>query len=98
MSRYDEILAVLKVIREHESVHDNDAVCNPCETMALAKAMDLEPQEVADRLSDAERRGHMILARKTKGDTEPYFVDVRLTQNGRAAAARAPSEPKEGSG
>ena len=89
MSRYDDVLAVLKVIRDHESVHDPKTACNPCETTALAKAMGLEPQEVADRLSDAEKRGHMITAKKTKGETEPYFVDVRLTPNGRAAVAHA---------
>ena len=85
---------MLKVVHEHESSRDADAACNPCETIALAKAMDLEPQEIADRLSDAERRGRMITARKTKGSTEPYFTDVRLTANGRAAVARAagPSE------
>ena len=86
MSRYADVLAVLKVVNDHESA---DAACNPCETTALAEAMGLEPQEVADRLSDAERRGHMITARKTKGATEPYFVDIRLTRNGRAAVAHA---------
>lgn len=87
MSRYDDVLAVLKVVHEHESTRDSEAACNPCETTALAEAMGLEPQEVADRLSDAERRGRMITARKIKGATEPYFVDVRLTANGRAAVA-----------
>ena len=29
------------------------------------------------------------MAKKTKGETEPYFVDVRLTPNGRAAVAHA---------
>jgi hypothetical protein len=91
VTRYDDVLAVLKVIHEHESVHDPELACNPCETTALAKAMDLEPQEVADRLSDALRRGHMITAKKTKGDTEPYFVDIRLTPNGRAAVAHQTS-------
>jgi len=91
MSRYDEVLAVLQVIRDHESIHDRGVACNPCETMALAGAIGLEPQEVADRLSDAERRGRMITARKAKGDTEPYFVDIRLTANGRAAVAHAKS-------
>jgi len=87
--KYDDVLAVLKVVQDHESVHDAERACNPCETVALAKAMDLEPQEVADRLSEAERRGRMITARKPKGDTQPYFVDVRLTANGRAAVAHA---------
>ena len=91
MSRYDDVLAVLKVVHDHESVHDPDIACDPCETTALAKAMSLEPQEVADRLSDAERRGRMITARKTKGETEPYFVDIRLTANGRAAVAHRSS-------
>ena len=91
MSRYDDVLAVLKVVRDHESIHDPE-VCNPCETTALAKAMGLEPQEVADRLSDAEKRGRMISANKTKGDTEPYFVDIRLTPNGRAALAHQTKE------
>jgi hypothetical protein len=89
MSRYDDVLAVLKVVRDHESVNDPAAACNPCETMALAKAMGLEPQEVADRLSDAQRRGQMITARKTKGETEPYFDNIRLTRNGRAAVEHA---------
>jgi len=87
--KYDDVLAVLKVVHEHESIHDPELGCNPCETTALAKAMDLDPQEVADRLSDAEKRGRMITSRKTKGDTEPYFVDIRLTANGRAAVAHA---------
>ena len=88
MSRYDDILAVLAVIHEHESLSAGDKGCNPCETAALAEAMGLEPQEVADRLSEAERRGRMITARKPKGSTEPYFVDIHLTPNGRAAVAR----------
>jgi len=87
VSRYDDVLAVLKVVHEHESVHDAAAACNPCETKALAEAMGLEPQEIADRLSDAEKRGRMITARKTKGETEPYFDNIRLTANGRAAVA-----------
>jgi len=91
VSRYDDVLAVLKVVHEHESVQ-TDKVCNPCDTAALAEAMNLEPQEVADRLSDAEKRGRMITARKTKGDTEPYFADVRLTANGRAAVAHKTNE------
>ena len=91
MTRYDDVLAVLKVVHEHESIQDPAAACNPCETTALAKAMDLEPQEIADRLADAQRRGHMITAKKTKGDTEPYFVDIRLTPNGRAAVAHQSS-------
>jgi len=90
VSRYDDILAVLAVIHEHESLGDHAKACNPCETTALAEAMDLEPQEIADRLSEAERRGRMITARKPKGITEPYFVDIRLTPNGRAAVARRP--------
>ncbi|MBV8386506.1 MAG: hypothetical protein JOZ68_04070 [Acidimicrobiia bacterium] len=88
MARYDDVLDVLKVVRDHESIRDPDKACNPCETIALAKAMDLEPQEVADLLSDAERRGRMITAKKAKGETEPYFSNVRLTPNGRAAVAR----------
>jgi hypothetical protein len=91
VTRYDDVLAVLEVVHEHESVHDSEVACNPCETAALATAMDLDPQEIADRLSDAQRRGHMITAKKTKGDTEPYFVDIRLTPNGRAALAHRPS-------
>jgi len=91
VSRYDDVLAVMKMIHDHESIHDSDAACNPCETTALAEALGLEPQEVADRLSDAERRGRMITARKTKGETEPYFVDIKLTANGRAAVAHAKS-------
>ena len=91
MSRYDDVLAVLKVVHDHESIRDSDAACNPCETSELATAMGLEPQEVADRLSDAERRGRMITARKTKGDTEPYYTDIKLTPNGRAAVAHRSS-------
>ena len=91
MTKYDDVLAVLKVVRDHESAKDSDAACKPCDTAALAKAMGLEPQEVADRLSDAERRGRMITAKKTKGETEPYFEDIRLTPNGRAAVAHGAS-------
>ena len=88
MSRYDDVLAVLQVVHQHESSHDA-GVCHPCETTALAEAMGLEPQEVADRLSDAERRGRMITARKPKGATEPYYDTIRLTANGRAAVAHS---------
>jgi hypothetical protein len=87
VTKYDDVLAVLKVVRDHESATDSSTACKPCDTAALAKAMGLEPQEVADRLSDAERRGRMITAKKTKGETEPYFEDIRLTPNGRAAVA-----------
>ena len=89
MTRYDDVVAVLKVIHEHETAHDSDVACNPCETTPLAQAMGLEPKEVADRLADAEKRGRMITAKKTSGGTEPYFVDIRLTANGRAAVAHA---------
>jgi hypothetical protein len=47
--------------------------------------MSLEPQEVADRLTAALARGQMISARKTPGETEPYYDQIRLTANGRAA-------------
>ena len=95
MTRYDDVLALLAVVHQHESVPDPNVACNPCETMALAKAAGLEPQEVADRLSDAERRGRMITAKKTRGETEPYFVDIRLTANGRAAVRAAQAAPTQ---
>jgi hypothetical protein len=76
-------------VRDHESITDNDAVCNPCDTTALAEAMGLEAQEVADRLSAALKRGQMITARKTPGGTEPYYDQIRLTANGRAAVQAA---------
>jgi hypothetical protein len=85
--KYDDIIAVLRIVRDHESVTDG-SVCNPCDTAGLAQAMGVEPQEVADRLSAAISRGHMITARKRTGDTEPYFDQIRLTANGRAAAGR----------
>ncbi|MBV9410447.1 MAG: hypothetical protein JO148_02525 [Acidimicrobiia bacterium] len=91
MTKYDDVLAVLKVVRDHESVKDSDEACMPCDTAGLAKAMGLEPQEVADRLADAQRRGRMVTVKKTKGETEPYFEDVRLTPNGRAAVAHSAS-------
>ena len=89
MVSYDDVLAVLKVVRDHESVNDPKKSCKPCDTAGLAKAMGLEPQEVADRLVDAERRGRMITAKKAKGETEPYFEDIRLTPNGRAAVSHS---------
>lgn len=91
VSRYDDVLAVLKVVRDHESGNDPKKACKPCDTAGLAKAMGLEPQEVADRIADAEKRGRMITAKKTKGETEPYFEDIRLTPNGRAAVAHSSS-------
>lgn len=91
MANYDEIMAVLRVIDDHASVSDKDPACTPCDTEGLARAMGLEPQEVADRLGDALRRGRMIEARKTSGDTEPYFDHIRLTANGRAAVKAATS-------
>jgi hypothetical protein len=86
--KYDDILAVLRVVRDHESVTTQDAVCNPCDTTRLAQAMGLEPQDVADRLSAALARGQMITARKTTGDTEPYYDQIKLSANGRAAVTR----------
>lgn len=83
------MLAVLKIVHEHESVTDNDAVCNPCDTTGLAQAMGLDPQEVADRLTAALARGRMVTARKTTGGTEPYYDQVRLSANGRAAVTHA---------
>jgi hypothetical protein len=93
--KYADILTVLRVVRDHESITDNDAACNPCDTTALAAAMGLEAQEVADRLSAALARGRMITARKTPGETEPYFDRIRLSANGRAAleAASTQEEP-----
>jgi hypothetical protein len=87
--KYADILKVLRVVRDHESITDNDAACNPCDTTALAGAMGLEAQEVADRLSAALKRGQMITARKTPGETEPYYDQIRLTANGRAAVQAA---------
>ena len=87
--KYDDIVAVLRVVQDHESATGTDAACSPCDTVALAEAMGVEPQEVADRLSAAIARGQMITARKTKGATEPYFDQVRLTANGRAAVQSA---------
>ena len=87
--KYEEILQVLRVVRDHESVTDKGAACNPCDTTGLAQAMGLEPQEVADRLSAALARGQMITARKAPGGTEPYYDQIRLTANGRAAVGRA---------
>jgi hypothetical protein len=87
--RYEEMVAVLKVVHEHESATDEDAVCNPCDTAGLAQAVDLEPQEVADRLTAALARGRMITARKTSGATEPYYDQIRLSANGRAAVGHA---------
>jgi len=87
--RYGDIVAVLRVVRDHESDTGTNAGCSPCDTAALAEAMGLEPQEIADRLSDAIARGHMITARKTRGSTEPYFDQIRLSANGRAAVEAA---------
>jgi hypothetical protein len=87
--KYEEMLAVLKVVHEHESVGNTDAVCKPCDTTGLAQAMGLEPQEVADRLTAALARGQMITARKTPGGTEPYYDQIRLSANGRAAVGHA---------
>lgn len=87
--KYEEILAVLKVVHAHESATDKGAACNPCDTTGLAQAMGLEPQDVADRLTAALARGQMITARKRSGETEPYYDQVRLSANGRAAVAHA---------
>jgi hypothetical protein len=87
--KYEEMLGVLKVVHEHESVADKDGACNPCDTTGLAQAMGLEPQEVADRLTAALARGQMITARKTSGETEPYYDQIRLSANGRAAVGHA---------
>ena len=88
------MVAVLKVVHQHESVSDKDRACNPCDTNGLAQAMDLEPQEVADRLTAALARGRMVTARKTPGETEPYYDQVRLSANGRAAVAHAEGSPE----
>jgi hypothetical protein len=96
VANYDEMLAVLRVIHAHASITDKDKACNPCDTTGLAQATGLEPQEVADRLGDALRRGRMIEARETPGGTKPYYVDIRLTRNGEAAVEAAMrAEPKD---
>ena len=92
--KYEEVLAVLKVVHQHASGTNNDAACNPCDTTGLAQAMGLEPQQVADRLTAALARGHMITARKAPGETEPYYDQVRLSANGRAAVAHAEGSPE----
>src|SRR5260370_30328335 len=51
--KYDDIVGLLRVVRDHESATGTEAACSPCDTIALAEAMGLEPQEVADRLSAA---------------------------------------------
>ena len=88
------MLALLRVIRDHEAVTDKSA-CNPCDTTGLAQAMGLEPQEIADGLSAALARGRMITARKTAGATEPYFDQIRLSSNGRAAVKARRGESQE---
>src|SRR6478752_9721525 len=89
MTKYDDLVAVLRVVGDHEAAKDPAKGCNPCNVNGLAEAMDLEPQEVADRLADAMKRGRMITARETKGDTQPYFDQIRVTANGRAAVQKA---------
>jgi len=92
MTKYDDLVAVLRVVRDHEAAKDKGKGCNPCDVNGLAEAMELEPQEVADRLSDAMKRGHMLTARETKGDTKPYYDQIKLTANGKAAAQRASAD------
>src|SRR3954452_19812149 len=98
MTRYDDMVAVLRVVQNHESVKDPAKACNPCNVPGLAEAMGLEPQEVADRLDEARKRGRMITARETKGPTQPYFDLVRLTANGRAAVQKAEAPSADGAG
>jgi hypothetical protein len=90
------MLAVLRVVHDHASIAEKDKACNPCDTTGLAQVTGLDPQEVADRLGDALRRGRMIEARKTPGDTKPYYVDIRLTANGRAAVEAAARTERKG--
>ena len=98
MTRYDDLVAVVRVVRDHESVKDPAKGCNPCDVNGLAEATGLEAQEVADRLSDAMKRGRMVTAHQTKGDTQPYYDQVRLTPNGRAAVEKAEAGSADGAG
>src|SRR3954468_22789673 len=98
MTKYDDMLAVLRVVHDHESAKEPAKGCNPCDVAGLAEATKLEPQEVADRLSDAIKRGRMITARQPKGDTQPYFDQVRLTPNGRAAVQKAEAGSADSAG
>jgi hypothetical protein len=92
MTKYDDLVAVLRVVGDHEAAKDPAKGCNPCNVNGLAEAMDLEPQEVADRLADAMKRGRMITARETKGDTQPYFDQIKLSANGKAAVQRGSAD------
>jgi hypothetical protein len=98
MTKYDDMVAVLRVVRDHESVKDPAKACSPCDVTGLAVAIGLEPQEVADRLDDARKRGRMITARETKGATQPYFDQIRLSANGRAAVQKAQGNQEGGAG
>ena len=98
MTKYDDLVAVLRVVRDHEAAKDPAKGCTPCDVTGLAEAMGLEPQEVADRLDDARKRGHMITARETKGATKPYLDLIRLTANGRAAVQKAEAASADGAG
>ena len=89
MANYSDIVAVLRVVGEHETAQAAKGACKPCDVDGLAEATGLEPQEVADRLSAALKRGRMITAREKRGATEPYFDQVRLSANGRAAVESA---------
>jgi hypothetical protein len=88
MTKYDDLVAVLRVVRDRE----------PCDVNGLAEAMSLEPQEVADRLSDAMKRGRMVTARETKGDTKPYYDQIKLTANGKAAVQKAEAGSADSAG
>src|SRR3954452_6702570 len=98
MTKYDDLVAVLRVVHDHESAKEPGKGCNPCDVTGLAEAMGLEPQQVADRLDDARKRGHMITVRETKGATQPYFDQIRLTANGRAAVQKAGGDSADGAG
>jgi len=98
MTKYDDILAVVHVVGDHESAKDPAKGCNPCDVNGLAEAMGLEPQEVADRVSDAIKRGRMVTARETKGDTQPYFDQIKLSANGKAAVQRGGTPSADGAG
>jgi hypothetical protein len=73
------------MISQHEEANDLDVGCVPCDTTGLAQALHLPAQVVADRLKEAIQVNRLITATAGVGGTNPYFFDIKLTANGRAA-------------
>jgi len=93
MTKYDDLVAVLRVVGDHEAAKDPAKGCNPCNVNGLAEAMDLEPQEVADRLA-VLYLGKMVAVRPASEMDRQIAVDLMTT----GASSRQSAAAQDGEG